>query len=288
MNRNLGARERVKDPQEELLGGGATYVPSDNILDLSWLVTNYQAQTEFCGEHAATHFVAVLDHSANGAVNRYSPRYGVNKLKNPASPLYDGFPLEAGTTLPAIFKWLEQAGVDVFEPLENNVAAPGYFDPSVITPDDDAAAAQHKVSNFAYDALTFNALCQAVDEHKAVIILIKCDDGFWRTQTPTFTNPEDGHFIVACGHSTTALQVIDSADPDPACRIKMIDQKYVTPQFFIESGTARDVLPPAPSIPPAPTLPSTPTIQQELTWLGQLKVWFNAINEFLKGRNQSQ
>jgi hypothetical protein len=243
MNHNLGARERVKSPDERILGGAGAYAPSDNLQDLSWLVTNYQGETAFCGEHAASHFMAVLDHAANGQVNRYTPRYGVIKLKNPQSPLYDGFALEAGTTLPAIFKWLEQAGADGFEPLENNVTDPNYYDPSILTPDEDQMAGEHKVTNFAYDALSFNALCQAVDQYKAVIILIKCDDGLWGTTTPTFTNPEYGHFIVACGHSTTALQVIDSADPNPECRVKMIDEKYVTPQFFIESGTATDIFP---------------------------------------------
>lgn len=243
MPRNLGARERTKSPDEKLLGGAEAYTPTDNLLDLSWLETNYQGETAFCGEHMATHFLAVLDHAANGTVSRYSPRYGVNKLKDPKSPVYDGFALDAGTTLPAIFKWLEQIGANTFEPLENNVTDPNYFDPAVVTPAEDAEAAQHKVTNFAYDALTFNALCQAIDQYKAVALLIKCDDQFWGTATPTFTTPEYGHFIVAVGHSTTALQIIDSADPNPAYRVKLIDQKYVTPTFFIESGTATDILP---------------------------------------------
>ena len=37
------------------------------------------------------------------------------------------------------------------------------------------------------------------------------------------------------------------------------------------------VQPPNPTIPPAPTLPPSPTVQQEISWLGQLKLWLQEV-----------
>ena len=166
----------------------------------------------------------------------------------------------------AIFKWLDKVGADDYEPLENDVMLPlaTYCDPTAVTPAMDADAANQKISSYAFDALTFEALQQAIYQNKAVILLIKCDDGFWGTSTPTFTQPLYGHFIVATGYDENNIRVIDSAEPNNAFAIKMINKQYITSQFFFESGTAIDL---PPNLKQALTTgtPIAPSVQHALT-----------------------
>ena len=124
----LGAIERPKDPRDILLGKvqAPLSIPSSYVPDMTWLVRNYQGETAFCGEHAGTHFQAILEHQG-GVNNRFSPRYGAIKLKDPKSPLYDGYAIDAGTTTTAIFKWLQKAGANSYEPLENDLTGFPFF-----------------------------------------------------------------------------------------------------------------------------------------------------------------
>jgi hypothetical protein len=249
MPKNLGALERPKDPRDVLLGSvqapvqiPATFIPNVQ----AWLVRNYQGETPFCGEHAGAHFKAILDNVASGAVERKSPRYGAIKLKSPSSPVYDGIAIADGTTMTAIFKWLEKVGADDYEPLENDVTLPlaTYCEASAVTPAMDADAAASLIGSYAFGATDFASICQAIYQNKAVILLIKCDDGFWGTATPTFTTPTYGHFVVAYGYDGAGIYVVDSADPQNEFAFKHILAHYITPTFFFESGTAID-LPPA-------------------------------------------
>jgi hypothetical protein len=249
MPKNLGALERPKDPRDILLGSvqAPVSIPFPYIPDISWLVRNYQGDTAFCGEHAGSHFKPILDFAnlAGSPIERKSPRYGVIKLKDPNSPLYDGYAIDAGTTMPAIFKWLQKAGAADFEPLEDDVtlAMNVYCDPSVVTPAIDANAAQSLISSYAFGNTNFQSLCQAIYQNNAVILLIKCDDGFWGTSTPTFTTPTYGHFVVAYGYDAEGIYVIDSAEPNNEFALKHILTQYITPQFFFEAGSAIDLPP---------------------------------------------
>jgi hypothetical protein len=246
MPRNLGARARVKQPNERKLGTAVEVPATHTPVDLSWLQVNQQGETPFCGEHAASHLQAILEHYANGTVNRFSPRYAAIKLKTPSSPVYDGFPVDAGTDMSAIFKFLQTVGADLFEPLENDVSLPltAYLDPTAVTPNDDLEATNHKDVDFAYnDTVNLQTISAAVYQWKAVILLIKCDEGFWGTSNPTFTQPLYGHFVTAYDWDETGIWVVDSAEPNLAYSLKHIDQKYLTPEFFFELGTAVDALP---------------------------------------------
>jgi hypothetical protein len=244
--KNLGGLERPADERDLLLGGAAPVsIPTSFVPDYSsWFKRNYQGQTEFCGQHAGTHFKAILDFVAsNGmAQERKSPRYGVIKMKTPGSPVYDGYPVTAGTDMRSIFKWLQQVGADDFEPLENDVTLPltEYCNASLITPEIDANAAQSVISNYAFGNTDFESLCQLIYTKKAVLILLKCDSGFWGTSTPTFTAATYGHFVVAYGYDTTGIWIIDSADPSNEFAFKHIATEYITPTFIYESGTAID------------------------------------------------
>jgi hypothetical protein len=246
---NLGALERPKDDRDFPLG--AAQVPRTRppffVQDISWFQRNYQGQTAFCGEHAGAHFKAILDFVALSTKGRKSPRYGAIKLKDPKSPVYDGYDIDAGTDMRSIFKWLQKIGADDYEPLENDftLPSPHYCDPSVITPAMDASAAQSKISSYAFGATDFESVCQAIYQNKAVLLLIKCDDGFWGSDTPTFTTPKYGHFVVAFDYDETQgyVRVIDSAEPNTSFAIKKVNKQYFQPQFVLESGTAVDLLP---------------------------------------------
>lgn len=198
-----------------------------------------------CGEHAGTHFKAILDFVLISQKERKNPRYGSIKLKDPKSPVYDGYAIDAGTDMRSIFKWLKTVGADDFEPLENDVTLPlpTYCDPSVITPDMDANAADSKISAYAFGATDYDSICQAIYKNKVVLLLIKCDAGFWGTTTPTFTNPLYGHFIVADGYDENGIRIIDSAEPNDSYAVKMVNKQYLTTQFFLEGGTAIDLAP---------------------------------------------
>jgi Peptidase_C39 like family len=245
----LGAIERPKDERDFPLGAAQvpTARPSVFHPDISWFVRNYQGQTPMCGEHAGSHLKLLLDYYATtGQLKvRKNPRYGSIKLKTPSSPVYDGYAIDAGTDMRSIFKWLKNVGADDYDPLENDVTLPltQYCDQSVVTPAMDANAATGKISNYAFGLADFDSLCQYIFQNKAVLLLIKCDDGFWGTKTPTFTNAKYGHFIVAYGYDESGVYVIDSADPEDAHAFKFIAKQYITSEFFLESGTAVNVPP---------------------------------------------
>jgi hypothetical protein len=246
MAKNLGARERVKQPNERKLGTAVEVPATHTPVDLSWLQVNQQGETPFCGEHAAAHLQAILEHAASGTVNRFSPRYAAIKLKTPSSSVCDGFSIEAGTDMSAIFKFLQTVGADLYEPLQNDVTLPlaAYLDPTAVTENDDLEATNHKDVDFAYnDTVNLQTVASAVYQWKAVILLLKCDDGFWGTANPTFTQPLYGHFVTAYDWDDTGVWVVDSAEPNLAYSRKHIDQKYLTSEFFFELGTAVDALP---------------------------------------------
>jgi hypothetical protein len=241
---NLGALERKPDNRDILLGAvqAPVSIPASYIPDVSWLKRNYQGQTPTCGAHAASHFQAILEHNIDpAAIQRYSPRYLWTKIKQ-----IDGFALDAGTDMRSIFKVLQNAGADDFEPLENDVTLPlpTYSSPSAITADMDTNAANKKINSYGFGNTDFDSLCQYIFQKKAVLLLIKCDDQFWQSAAPVFTTPKYGHFITAFGYDENSIRIIDSADPNDPWAIKTIDKKYITSQFFFESGTAID-LPPA-------------------------------------------
>ena len=238
--RNLGGLERPKDDRDLLLGSVAAPVeiPATFLPDNTWLQRNYQGQTPYCGAHALSHLKAILERNENPlSVPHYTPRYLWIRVKQ-----IDGQPLEAGTDMRSLFKVLQQWGADDYEPLENPVTFPiaEYSAPSALTLDMDSNAAPKKISSYAFDALDFASLQQLIYKFKAVLLLIHCDNGLWGTATPTFTTTPYTHFICADGYDENNIRIIDSAEPDDAFAVKMIEKEYVTPKFILESGTAID------------------------------------------------
>ena len=238
MPRNLGGIERPKDDRDVLLGAvqAPVSIPVSYLPDIGWLVRNYQGETPYCGAHASSHFKAILDASTANPAPRYTPRFSWIKIKE-----IDGYPLESGTDMRSIFKSQQTDGMDDFEPLENDVTLPieTYSAPTALMADMTANAKPKVIQSYAFGATDFRSLCQHIYQNKAVLLLIKCDNGFWGTATPTFTTPMYGHFVTAFGYDENSIHIIDSADPQIG--IKEINEQYITPTFIIESGTALDI-----------------------------------------------
>lgn len=232
----LGAIERTKDERDFPLGAAQVPTPRPPVFipDISWLTRNYQGSTPYCGAHALSHLKAILDRT------RYTPRYSWIKIK-----AIDGYPLATGTDMRSIFKATQANGTNDFSPLLNDVTLPidEYSAPATITPEYDANAKPKAIESYAFGETDYASLCQYIFQNKAVLLLIKCDEGFWGTETPTFTTAKYGHFIVAYGYDENGIYVIDSADPDDTHAFKFIAKQYITPQFILESGTAVDVPP---------------------------------------------
>jgi hypothetical protein len=273
----LGALERRKDGRDILLGSvqAPAAIPATFIPDISWLKRNFQGETPTCGAHALSHFQAILEHAAAPTISqRYTPRFSWIEIK-----LIDGFPLEAGTDMRSMFKAAQNNGADDFEPLENDVTLPieTYSAPAIITPDLVANASTKKIGSYAFGKLDFESLCQYIYKNQAVLLLIKCDDGFWGTKTPTFITATYGHFICAFGYDENNVYIIDSADPDDAFAIKAISKQYITPEFFFESGTAVD-LPPIVQKALTSTQPVPTSVQNALS-TGQLSLAEQILND---------
>jgi hypothetical protein len=237
------ANERPKDDRDLMLGAAVAPPSAPYLPDHSWLVRNFQGQTTYCGGHAASHFKSILDYyGLNGAIERKTPRFIEIKLKDPNSPVYDGFAPSAGTDMRSIFRCLQKLGAADFEPLENDVTLPvaQYLAPTAINVAVGLNAGTSTIENYAFGATDFNSLCALIEQNKAVLLLIKCDDGFWGTATPTFTTPKYGHFVVGDGFDLENIRFIDSAEPNPALWVKMVNKKYITSVFILESGTAID------------------------------------------------
>lgn len=243
---NLGAIERTPDVRDLQLGSALIpqAIPSVFKQDISWLKRNYQGSTPACGPHAASHLKAIMDH-ALGVDSRYTPRYPWIKLKDPASPVNDGYAVLDGTDMRSIFKAMSKVGMDVFDPLGNDVTLPigTYSDPKAVTPEMDSAAGGALINGYGFGTTDFASVCQYIYLRKAVLILGKVDKGFWHTINPTFTTPKYGHFFTGFAYDEGGIFIIDSADPDDANAIKYIPKQYFPSAFIRETGTAVELPP---------------------------------------------
>ena len=129
-----------------------------------------------------------------------------------------------------------------FEPLENDVTLSlvDYSNPT-ITPDMEKSAASNQINSYAFGGTDLFSLCQHIYQNKAVLLLIKVDNGYWGTTTPTFTTPTYGHFVVAYGYTPNSIKIICSADRD--FPLKEIGKQYINSSFIREAGTAIDLPP---------------------------------------------
>lgn len=247
---NLGGIERKPDARDFPLGAVSAKGPRPNTLgaDMSWLPRNYQAKLPFCGPHAESHNKAIQDHAGGYVlVPHYTPRFTSIRMKDPKSPVYDGYAPDAGTDMRSLFKAAVTDGANEFEPLENDttLAIADYLNPSAVTPAMIADANARTIQSYAFGNADYDSIADAVWNFKSAILLAKVDEGFWGTSTPTFTTPKWGHFFTAYDWDDADgfIYVVDSAEPNPAYALKKIAKKYITPTFFFELGTTVDLPP---------------------------------------------
>jgi hypothetical protein len=287
MQTNLGALERPKDKRDFPLGAAAIPIPRPKTLnaDISWMQRNYQAQLPFCGPHAKTHNKAIQDH-VSGAVNHYTPRFTSVLMKDPSSPVYDHYAVDAGTDMRQLLSFGKTTGENLFDPLGNDTSLPidQYVLTSVITPDMKTEAASHLISAYAFGNADYDSICDAVNQWKSAILLVKVDEGFWGTSTPTFTTPKWGHFITAYDwdDDKQGIWAVDSAEPDEQYARKFIARQYITPTFFYELGTTVDILP---EVVNAIKQTQLQNIQKQISLISQI---VQLLSQWIKGRSNTQ
>jgi hypothetical protein len=238
---NLGALES-KDPRNVPLGAvqAPAPFPATSRLDVSPVPTYYQNGQPACGTHAGAWFKSFLDFLNLRLAIARSPEFGYRIVKRD-----DGLPNVEGTTLNAIFKWLRDVGICRLDLCPNDVHLPKdqYKDASLISPAAFADAAQNKTGSWAFlSDLSFDGVRRAAYQNQAVILLIYCDDGFFGTNTPTFTTKKYGHFVVAIpDYDENAITIIDSTEPTSAFSRKSIPRSAFDQGFVREGATAVDI-----------------------------------------------
>lgn len=233
---NLGAIESL-DPRNIPLGAIQAPAPYPVRLhpDVSQIPTYYQAKQPACGGHAGAWFKSYLDFLSLMRAIARSPRavYAVCKA-------IDGLPEAEGTTLNAIFRALRDYGAPELSLCPNDVHLPKdqYKDFSQITQPAKLDAAKNKIGTWAFPSTTFDSIKRAIWQNQAVILLIYCDDGFFGTNTPTFTEKAYGHFVVAYGYDEDRVYIVDSTEATTALSFKSIPRSAFLAGFVRQAATA--------------------------------------------------
>jgi hypothetical protein len=68
-----------------------------------------------------------------------------------------------------------------------------------------------------------------------------CDNGFFGTTTPTFTEKSYGHFVVAYGYDEDGVCVADSTEPTSSFSYKYIPRSAFEGGFIRQGATAVNI-----------------------------------------------
>lgn len=233
---NLGGLPNPRDSRDRLLGSyapatGKGAVPDTYDTDISGVLHLYQAYTSSCGAHAGAGMEEIL-----GIVKKLSPRFLWKIIKG-----IDKLPPQSGTYLRAIMQALNTVGICGYDLLPNKwpMGENPYANPT-ITDEMIADAKNNRIKdNYAFDyAPTKEGLKYYIFQYKAVILLIHCDDGFFGTTRPTFTQKKYGHFVVAYGYNDEGIMILDSTEDNLDLSLKLIPWYALINGFIYELGTA--------------------------------------------------
>jgi len=236
----LGALERKRDNRdiklEKLNEIGAVYVPveiPDVFLPEYKIPYYWQRKTPTCGAHAGSYLKTIQENIENGLDNKFSPRFLWRMIKN-----IDGYSLDIGTDMRSIFKALKSNGIcdDVLLPNDTTLSLEEYSTPKLNNEMFDNAQ-NRIIKSYAFlTDLSFENIKKSIYQNKAVLLLIKVDEGFFNTDTPIFKEKKSGHFVLAWGYNKDYIYIYDSTDN---IQIKKINKIYNN--FIIEAGTAVDL-----------------------------------------------
>ena len=227
---NLGGQPKPYDNRDFQLGQYQAPVPlpSTYTTDVSTIKKLFQNGWPACGAHAGAHLKEVQEGVA------LSPEYLWRFIK-----LTDGFPPEIGTDIRSIMKTLQTWGVCEYDLLPNDYTLnlTQYTHP-IITDAEVANAKPHSILSYAFDDYpTIQSVKQDIFQNKIAIFLIWCDDGFFGTDKPTFTQKKYGHFVLGYGWSLDSFLIVDSTEV--AFPLKEIP--FTAISFIREVGTAIDL-----------------------------------------------
>jgi len=238
MKLQLGAISRPLDVRDIKLGEiqAPILIPEKFLPDLTKYPKYFQGPTPSCGAHAGTALKTIQETNEMGYPVNLSPRYLWTKIKQ-----IDGLGYQWGTDMRSIFKCLQKNGICHFDLGGNNVyISLQHYANMLITGQMEEDAKPRVINSYGFlpSGFSLEDLKQAIYQNKAVILLIRCDDGFFRTTEPTFTEEKYGHYVVAGGYYENGIYIIDSTEEDFSLSVKCIQNKYFS--FIKEAGTAID------------------------------------------------
>lgn len=214
--------------------------------DVSQVAMRYQNGFPTCGAHAGTHMKNVQEIKDTQLLEGVSPRFLWWQIKK-----IDTYALEDGTDMRSIFKVLSSQGSCKYNSLPNPVdyKTTTLADYSYLVEKNETEKArlldeaQPYIIRSGYGFLgrgfTLNDLRTAIAQYGVVLMLIRCDDGFFGRKIPMFTTRKYGHFVIAYGYDQSCIKIIDSTETDPLLRKKEILNVYFP--FIQEVGTTVDM-----------------------------------------------
>lgn len=235
---NPGGIESPKDDRDFKLGKitapephPARYIP-----DTTGMPTYYQGQYPACGAHSGAYFKVIQESLESGVPQSLSPRYLWSEIKK-----IDGFDPRDGTTMRAILKTLASRGVCDYALLPNtyDLSLNEYTNPPV---SEELRKNAHPriIQSYAFlDDLSWYGIQNAIWSHKAVLLLLYVDEGFFGTNTPTCKSKKWGHFVTAYGYDEDSIYIKDSTERNETLSWKKLGKDYLP--FVREAGTAVDM-----------------------------------------------
>lgn len=134
-----------------------------------------QGQTPSCVSHSIVYLMKLYWFLKTGKIIDFNPQYLHIKSAFQGAQPTDG--RDPQTVLQMAQKW--GCCTSATLPINVNVPLAQYCDPSVITPEMDAEAAQWKIPGFAPVTLTQEGIRQAIQTYGAVSILFQIGQEFW-------------------------------------------------------------------------------------------------------------
>ena len=233
----LGGLKRKKDLRDIHLARvqPPSSIPEEFLPDLSIYTKYFQNGIGACSAHAGTILKIVQETKETGEKQDFSPRFLWAEIKK-----IDGIPIQQGSSMRWVFKALQSKGICDFSLAGNNISFSEQEYTDLDITDEMSENAQPRIiGSYAFTGTDEQSLKQAIFQNKAVLLRIVVDEGFFRTQYPTFTVAKWGHLVCAVSYERNNLIIIDSTESDFSKSVKYINRKYW--RFITECGTAVDL-----------------------------------------------